>query len=82
MGAAHFRHIKRYFVNVEGGLAALWGDAENGDFCGVSPLAGDGEEIMGVFVAGAPASRDVWIVEEGLHEDLEEAPMGTDRDGA
>ena len=47
MGAAHFCHIKRYFVNVEGGLAALWGDAENCDFCGVSPLAGDGEEVMG-----------------------------------
>ena len=69
-------------MNVEGGLAALWGDAENCDFCGVSPLAGDGEEVLGIFVAGAPASRDVWIVEEGLHEDLEEAPTGTDRDAA
>ena len=82
MGAAHFCHIKRYFVNVEGGLAALWGDAENGDFCGVSPLAGDGEEILGVFVAGTPSARDVWIVKKWLHEKLEEAPIGTDRDGA
>ena len=60
MCASHFCHINRYFVDVEGGLAALWGDAEDCDFGGVSSLAGDGEEILGVFVAGTPSARDVF----------------------
>ena len=60
---------------------ADWRRTEDFDFCGVSPLASGGEKLLGVLVAGTPADRDVWIVEEGLHEKFEEAPMGTDRDG-
>ncbi len=37
---------------------------------------------MGVFVVGTPEARDVWIVEEWLHEKLEEAPVGQNRNGA
>ena len=40
------------------------------------------EEILGVFMAGIPAARDVWIVEEGLHEKIEEAQVGPNRNGA
>ncbi len=65
-----------------GGLATLCGDTEDFDFCGVSSLAGGGEGVLVVFVADTPATRDVWIVEEGLHEELKEAPVGTNRDEA
>ena len=47
VGASHFCHIKRYVVDVVGGLATLCGDAEDFDFCGVSLLAGGGEESWG-----------------------------------
>ena len=82
MGAMHFCHLKLSLVDVVGGLATLCGDAEDFDFCGVSLLAGGGKEVCGVFVAGTPAARNVWIVEEGLREKLQEAPVGTNRDGA
>ena len=59
----------------------LCGDAEDFPFCGVSLLAGGGEEILGVFVAGTSAARDAWIVEERLHEKLEKAPVGPNRNG-
>ncbi len=65
-----------------GGLATPCGDAEDFDVCDVSLLAGGGEKVLGVFVAGTPMTRDVWIVEEGLHEELKEAPVGTNLDGA
>ncbi len=65
-----------------GGLATLCGDAEYLDFSGVSSLAGSSENIVGVFVAGTPAARNVWIVEEGLHEKLKEAPDEPNRNGA
>ncbi len=32
-------------------------------------------------MAGTLAVRDVQIVEEGLHEELKEAPVGTNPDG-
>ncbi len=78
----HFCHLKLSLVDVVGGLATLCGDAEDFDFCGVSSLAGGGDEIVLVFVAGTPAARDVWIVEERLHEKLKEAPVGSNRNGA
>ena len=65
-----------------GGLATLCGDVEDFDFCGMSSLAGGGENVLGVFVVGTPAARDVCIVEEGLHEELEEAPVGPNCDEA
>ena len=82
VGASHFRHIKSYIASVVGRLATLCGDAEDFYFCGVYSLAGGGVEVLGVFVAGTPATKDVWIVEEGLHVKLKEAPVGTNRDGA
>ena len=53
-----------------GGLATRCGDADDFDFCCVSSLVSGGEEVFGVFVAGTMAARNVWIVEEGLHEKL------------